>query len=178
MLLQHQSSSPASAAAAAAAAAAVFRQEMEGGDGKMSPRESNNNNSNGGSADSKPTGLPTDPAAFAALAAAAAAGGFPPGFPPVSSASAMFPFPFHPSMLASLATSGNLGAASERPAPRAATPPPPPPTTHSPRPVAKDVREEDEAERLQRRLRHESSAKDDEAGKSRVQSGLNSIYIG
>ena len=97
------------------------------------------------------------------------AGGFPPGFPPVtSSASPMFPFPFHPSMLASL---GNLGV-QRSPPPRAATPPPPPkshsPVNHAAKEEQRGCREDDEAERIQRRLRHESSAKDDETGKSCV----------
>ena len=147
---------------------------MEGGgtDGKMSPRESNNNNGGGGTngaSDSpgKPS-LPADPAAFAALAAAAAAtGGFPPGFPsPVTSAasSPMFPFPFHPSMLASMASMSSSMQRSRSPQPpphRAATPPSPKPP-QSPRPKE----EEEETEQPQKRLRHESSAKDDDAGKS------------
>ena len=89
----------------------------------------------------------------------------------------MFPFPFHPSMLASL-----TGAAAAMQRPR--TPPPPPQPQRSPTPppatgnnlvatsesdlvTAGHKSQKEELDEQQRgRLRHESSAKDDEAGMS------------
>ena len=87
----------------------------------------------------------------------------------------MFPFPFHPSMLASMASMQSSMQSSRSP-PRSATPPPQVPKVHSPpQPAAK---EEDEVEQRQKRLRHESSAKDDDAGESLDKAFAISVWVG